>query len=457
MSLYDVVVIGTGTAGQTAAYELNTKGLAVAVVEKSDKPGGTCAIAGCQAKKWFYEGTEVVAKSHHLKGKGIRSSPHVDWADFLKEKEKFTSAVPNNTLAGFEQAGIDVITGEARFLDEQTLDVNGRKITARVFVVASGARPMPLPIEGIEYAITSGGFLELSSLPGRFVFIGGGFISFEFAHFVARLGNNPSRQTTILEAAARPLGPFDAEMVSLLVAASNDEGIDVQTGVQISAIEPDHGGFKVMLDAGASYTADVVVNGAGRLADINNLDLQRAGIDYSRRGITVNARMQTTQPHIYAVGDCAATVQLARVADYEAMVAVSMILDEKGGDSRPEMDYSSVPAVLFTYPQYGMVGYTEDALKREGIPYVKSFGKNLTWPTYQRIGMSHAGYKILVGTNGEFLGAHILSDNASGIINTIRMAMLNRISADTLYRQSVMSPYPSRESDLLYMLKPLAK
>ncbi len=455
MALYDAVVIGTGTAGQTIAYELNAKGLTVAVVEKSDKPGGTCALAGCQAKKWFYEGAEVVAKSHHLQGKGIRSSPQVDWADLLREKEKFTTGVPKNTLTSFEKAGIEVISGTARFLDERTLDIGGSRVTARIFVIASGARPMPLPIEGIEHAINSDQFLELSSLPGRFVFIGGGFISFEFAHFVARLGNKPSRQTTILEAAPRPLGPFDTEMVSLLVAASNAEGIDVHTGVQISAIEQDRSGFTVSTNTGASFAADIVVNGAGRLADIDDLALDRAGIDYSRRGIAVDARMQTTQPHIYAVGDCAATVQLARVADYEAMVAASTILDPKDSDSWPGMDYSAVPAVLFTYPQYGMVGYTEDALKREGIPYTKSFGKNLAWPTYRRIGMSNAAYKILAGTNGEFLGAHILSDNASGIINTIRLAMLNRISVEALYRQSVMSPYPSRESDMLYMLKPL--
>jgi len=102
-----------------------------------------------------------------------------------------------------------------------------------------------------------------------------------------------------------------------------------------------------------------------------------------------------------------------------------------------------------------MVGYTEDALKLETRPYIKSFGQNLTWPTYRRIGMPSAAFKILAGTNGEFLGAHILSDNASGIVNTIRLAILNRIPVETLYQQSIMSPYPSRESDMLYMLKPL--
>lgn len=455
MTEYDVVVIGAGTAGQTAAYELNSKGLSVAVVEKSDKPGGTCALAGCQAKKWFYEGVEVIAKSHHLTGKGILSGPHFAWADFMKAKNKFTNTVPDNTLKGFKKAGIDVISGAAHFLDEQTLGIDNRKISARFFVIASGAISMPLPIEGIEHTITSDRFLELDSLPDRFVFIGGGFISFEFAHFVARLGDRHSRQTTILEAAPRPLGPFDSEMVSLLVAASEAEGITVHTGVQISTIQQDTSGIRVTTEDGASFTADIVVNGAGRTADIDDLGLDRAGIRYSRKGIMVNAGMQTTQANIYAVGDCAETIQLARVADYEAMVAVRTILGEIDNGTGPEIDYSAVPAILFTYPQYAMVGYTEDALKREAIPYMQSFDQNLNWPTYRRIGMTNAAYKILAGTNGEFLGAHILSDNASGIVNTIRLAMLNRIPVETLYRQSIMSPYPSRESDMVYMLKPL--
>ncbi|MBT8371600.1 MAG: NAD(P)/FAD-dependent oxidoreductase [Deltaproteobacteria bacterium] len=457
MTKYDVVVIGTGTAGQTAAYELHSKGLNVVVVEKSDKPGGTCALAGCQAKKWFYEGAALIAKSHHLTGKGILSGPHFAWADFLREKNEFTNTVPGNTLTGFEKAGIEVISGAAHFLDEQTLSIDTRKISARFFVIASGARAMPLPIKGIEHVITSDQFLELSSLPDRFVFIGGGFISFEFAHFVARLGDSASRQTTILEAAPRSLGPFDAEMVSLLVTASEAEGITVHTDVQISTIEQEANGIRVMTEDGASFTTDIVVNGAGRKANIDDLGLDRAGIDYSRRGILVNAGMQTSQSHIYAIGDCAATVQLARVADYEAMVAASTILGALDNGTRLGIDYSAVPANLFTYPQYAMVGYTEDALKREAIPYIKSFGQNLTWPTYRRIGMSNAAFKILVSPNDTFLGAHILSDNASGIVNTIRLAMLNRIPAKTLYRQSIMSPYPSRESDLPYMLKPLTK
>lgn len=457
MSDYDAVVIGTGTAGQTAAYALKANGLAVAVVEKSATPGGTCALAGCQAKKWFYEAAEIAAKAYHLGGKGIVSAPQIDWGELLKEKNKFTNAVPGSTLSGLEKAGIKVIAGAGRFLDDHRLNVDGQKISARFFIIASGARPMALPINGIENAMTSDQFLELPSLPRRFVFIGGGFIAFEFAHFVARLGSGDSRETTILEAASRPLGPFDAEMVSLLVAASKAEGIDLCTGVNIAAVERDESVYKVVTDNGTVYAADAVVNGAGRQADIADLDLDRAGIDFSRRGISVNSRMQTTQPHIYAVGDCAATIQLARVADGEAMVAVESIVGKPNGDSWPALDYSAVPAVLFTYPQYGMVGATEEALKAQGTPFKKSFGQKLAWPTYRRIGMTNAAYKILTGENGAFLGAHILSDNAAGVINTIRLAMLNRIPVETLYRQSMLSPYPSRESDMLYMLKPLTR
>ena len=456
MSDYEVVVIGTGTAGQSAAYELKSNGMTVAVVEKSQTPGGTCALAGCQAKKWFYEAAEIAAKANHLRTKGIVAVPQISWADLLKEKNKFTDAVPSDTLSGFKSAGIDVITGSARFVDGHHLNVDGRTISARFFVIATGARPLALPIDGIEHSITSDQFLELPSLPRRFVFIGGGFIAFEFAHFVARLGTGDSRRTIILEAAPRPLGTFDAEMVSILVAASKAEGIDIYTDVTITAVERQGNAFKVITDHGVTYDADVVVNGAGRQADIAELDLQRADIDFSRRGITVNPQMQTTQPHIYAVGDCAATIQLARVADEEARVAAASIVGDQNGGKWPAMDYSAVPSLLFTYPQYGMVGATEEALKDEGIPYRKSFGEHLAWPTYRRIGMVSAAYKILAGEDGKLLGAHILSDNAAGIINAVRLAMLNQIAAETLYRQSMMSPYPSHESDMLYMLKPLA-
>ena len=454
MDAYDVVIVGSGTSGQTAAFDLNEKGLRIAVVEKSKSPGGTCALAGCQPKKWFYEAAETIAKARHLTGKGIVSAPEGNWARVLEQKQKFTSGIPEGTIQNFQKAGIDLVAGTAVFLDDKTLSVDGEKIQAKFFVLATGAKPMDLPIEGMVHVITSDDFLELSELPPSILFIGGGFISFEFAHFAARLGS-ANQRSVILEATDRPLGTFDAEMVELLVAASRAEGIDVRSSIEIEAIEKHAKGFSVRTANSGSFEADLVVHGAGRAPDLDALGLDTAGVEYSKRGISVDQTLRTTNRRIFAVGDCAATIQLARVADEEAHVAAGNILAEMDQGRNATMDYRAVPAVLFTYPQFAMVGQTEEDIKQDVETYRKSFAKNLSWPTYQRVGLEDAAYKILIDAKNQILGAHILSDHAAGMINTIKQAMLHHTTVDELYKQTIVSPYPTRESDLSYMLKPL--
>ena len=454
METYDVVVVGSGTSGQTAAFQLKEKGLNVVVIEKADRPGGICALAGCQPKKWFYEATEAVARARHLEGKGIVSAPEGNWAQVLEQKQQFTSGIPEGTIKNLQEAGINFVAGEAAFLNNETLSVNGKQVQAKFFILATGAKPMQLPIEGKEHVITSDDFLDLDALPPSICFIGGGFISFEFAHFAARLGKAKQR-LVILEVADRPLGPFDAEMVELLVEASQAEGIEVMCGVEINAIEKLDKGFLIHTANDGSFETDLVVNGAGRAPDLDALKLNAAGIEFCKRGITVDQTLRTSNRRIFAIGDCVETIQLARVADKEAQVAAENILAELDLGRKSTMDYGAVPAILFTYPQLGMVGQTEDSLKQVGQNYHKSFAKNLSWPTYKRLGLKHAAYKILTDANNLILGAHILSDQASGVINTIKQAMLNRTTVDELYQQTIVSPYPTRESDLSYMLKPL--
>jgi glutathione reductase (NADPH) len=454
MDSYDVVIVGSGTSGQTAAFHLNEKGLEVAVVEMANRPGGTCALVGCQPKKWFYEATEAIAKARHLEGKGIIAAPEGSWAQVLEQKQQFTSSIPEKTIKNFQKAGIDFVAGTATFSDDKTLSVNEKRIQAQFFVLATGAKPMQLPIAGIKHVITSDDFLDLERLPPSILFIGGGFISFEFAHFAARLGST-NQCSVILEVSDRPLRAFDAEMVELLVQATQAEGIDVRTGIDIEVIEKHGEGFLVRTAQGDSFETDLVVHGAGRIPDLDSLGLDVAGVEYSKSGITVDQSLRTSNRRIFAVGDCAATIQLARVADEEANVAVENILAELDRGRKATMNYQAVTSILFTYPQFGMVGQTETALKQTGQNYRKSFAKNLSWPTYQRVGLKHAAYKILTDANNQILGAHILSDSASGMINTIKQAMLNETTVDKLYRQSIVSPYPTRESDLSYMLKPL--
>lgn len=452
---YDALVIGSGTAGQTAAHELNRSGLKTGLVEHSSQPGGTCALSGCQAKKWFYEGAETVARSRHLGGIGIATPAVASWQDLRDAKNRFTRRVPSETVDNLEKAGIDYIDGRARFTGRRAMAVDGKQVKARFIVLATGATPMPLPIDGAHVVETNREFMERQDLPERILFIGGGFIAFEFAHFAVRLGPKGTR-CTILEAASRPLKPFDADFVELLVNASAEADIEVHTGVEITAVQQNGSAFTVKTKSGRRFETDLVVHGAGRVPALEDLALDRAGIETSAQGIVVNEKMQTTNANVYAAGDCAATVQLARVADAEAQTAAANIARMLGKSSDgARMDYRAVPAVLFTYPQYGMVGATEQELRKDEIAYRKNAAHHLDWPTYRRVGMPSAAFKVLVGKeNGLILGAHVLSDNATGLINTFTLAMRNRIPVQTLYRHSIMSPYPSRESDMIYMLKP---
>ncbi|MGW8195838.1 MAG: dihydrolipoyl dehydrogenase family protein [Desulforhopalus sp.] len=454
MSELDVLIIGAGTAGQTAAMDLVSEGYRVTIVETSDTPGGTCALYGCQPKKWFYEVTELVARSRHLKGLGVTSPPAVSWAQVLEEKNRFTSEIASNTIASLKGNGIDFLEGEAVFLDPDTVSVGDRTFKPRFIIIATGAKPMTMPMEGSNFLATNRDFLALHKLPERIVLLGGGFISFEFAHFAARLGAKPEN-VQILEVEKRPLAPFDSDMVDQLVKATRAEGIQVRTEIVVTSISQNGDGYTVTCESGERIETDLVVHGAGRVPNIDALNLQAAGIDFQRLGIDVDGYMTTSNQKVFAIGDCAATIQLARVADQEAHVAAASIIARDHKETPEELDYQAVPAVLFTYPQLGMVGKTEDELIEEGTRYWKSSDKDLSWPTYSRIGMKHAAYKILVDEDGKILGAHVLADHTTGLINTFKEAMLEGLTVNELHRANIMSPYPSRESDIIYMLDSL--
>lgn len=448
----DVLIVGAGTAAQTAAYDLIAEGYDVTVVEKSNAPGGVCALHGCQAKKYFYELTELMAKSKHLLGAGVESVPQISWFQTLQAKNQFTSAVPENTVQNLKGNGIQYLQGSAIFVDDERIQIGDKIYHPRFIVLASGAKPMDLPINGADLLKSSNYFLDMVQLAKKIVFVGGGFISFEFAHFAARLG---AEDVTILEVMDRPLGPFDEDMVQQLVIASAAEGIRVKTGIKIEKIVQNGADYTVLLGSGEQLSADLVVHGAGRIADIEDLNLSVANIQTNGRGIEVDGQMQTSNNKVYAIGDCAATLQLARVADMEGHKAAASIVAQDSSEQVETMEYGMVPAVLFTYPQLAMVGKTEEELVQDGLKYWKSSDKDLSWPTYKRIGMKHAAYKILVDNDSKFLGAHFISDNATGLVNCLKQAMLDGMTVQELYQANIMSPYPSRESDLIYMLEPL--
>lgn len=182
---FDLVVIGTGSAGSSAAYGAREAGWSVGMID--ERPfGGTCALRGCDPKKVLVGAAELVDWAQRMTGNGVRGDLHIDWHDLMRFKRSFTEPVPEDREKGFRDAGITTYHGRARFLDRTTLAVDGDVLEGRYVVVASGARPRRLNIPGEEHIITSDQFLELQELPKQVVFVGGGYIAFEFAHIAGR-------------------------------------------------------------------------------------------------------------------------------------------------------------------------------------------------------------------------------------------------------------------------------
>ena len=321
INVVDVLVIGTGTAGYTLALALSTAGRKVAVVD--NRPyGGTCAMRGCQPKKYLVAAAEVVHLSHQMSRIGIQPVAQIDWPALMKSKSAFTEAVPDRTEKVFQKAGIELLHGTARFVSADTVKI-GADLTycAERIVIATGSKTAQLDFPGAEFTITSDEFLELDHMPRRVVFIGGGYIAMEFAHVAHYAGATVS----ILQRTDRILKRFDAELASRLVDASIASGITITKGFDTSSIEKIRGSFIVHGSAGSSQSieADLVVNCAGRVPDLDDLDLEAGKVTRSQRGIAVNGYLQNAgNPRVYAIGDaCGAGPQLAPVADMEAMIA----------------------------------------------------------------------------------------------------------------------------------------
>ncbi len=447
---FDLVVIGTGSAASTVAYQCRSSGWRVAVVD-SRPFGGTCALRGCDPKKILVGAAEVIDWTHRMKGKGIRAAQMgIKWPELMRFKRSFTAPEPKHREARFAKAGIAVFHGRARFVAPTAVQVGNNVLEGRHVVVAAGARPVTLPIPGAEHLTTSEEFLELNALPRRIVFIGGGYISFEFAHIAARAGAH----VTILHRGARPLGRFDPDLVDQLVERTRELGVDVQLRSEVKEITSTASGLTVHASrAGETrrLKANLVVHGAGRVPEIDDLGLDVAGVQYdATRGVTVNDYMQSvSNPAVYAAGDAAASggAPLTPVAGYEGEIVAENLL--KGNQRTP--NYSGVPSVVFTVPPLATVGLSEQAAREQGLRVRLSHQKTASWYSSRRVGEAYSGIKVLVEEgSGRILGAHLLGPQAEEVINLFAVAIRSGLTATDL--NGMMFAYPTHGSDIWYMV-----
>src|SRR6202521_4050938 len=271
-----------------------------------------------------------------MKGKGIQAAKlQIDWPELIRFKRSFTEPVPKRRDDGFAKAGGAAFHGRRRFTGPTTVQVGEETLEGRYVVIATGEVPADLEIPGTEPLTTSDQFLELNELPRRILFIGGGYIAFEFAHVAARAGS----QVTILHRGARPLAVFDADLVDQLVARTRELGIDVHVGTEAIGIEKSSAQFIVRALASgetSTFPTEMVVHAAGRVPEINDLNLDAVGIAWEKRGVRVNEFLQSVSiPSVYAAGDAAASggAPLAPVASYEGRIVAANLL--QGNHQRP--------------------------------------------------------------------------------------------------------------------------
>ena len=445
---FDLIVIGAGTGGNGVARMTASEGWKVAIIDCLPY-GGTCALRGCDPKKMLVAVTEGVDWAHNMTGKGLEAQTSVNWPDMIAFKRTFTDIMPPRIEAGLKKAGVTALHGDARFTGHDTVELNGKRLRAKHFHIATGARPMTLNIPGENLLTTSTEFLELTKRPDRIVFVGGGFIAMEFSHIAKRSG---SSAVTVLQKGKRPLNNFDGDLVAMLVEATLDLGIDLRTDAKVVKIEKNGDAFVVSFETPVGVdvvTCDLVVHATGRVPNIEHLNLIAAGVESGPRGIKVNSGMRTTNPAIFAAGDCNDSgPNLTPVSAYEGRIAAKNLL---AGQDERTASYPPIPSVVFTLPPVASVGLSQEAAKEKGLEFDTHFEKTSGWYSSIRVGAKWTGYKVLVekGT-GLILGAHIIGPGAEEQINLFAMAMGAGLTANKI--KGMIFAYPSYASDISSMV-----
>lgn len=446
---FDLIVIGTGVAGSIAAQQCRAAGWEVAIVD-SRPFGGTCMLRGCDPKKVLVGAAELMDWAQRMEGKGIAAqSLQIDWPALMQFKRSFTDPIPESKEKSFAEAGIATFHGRAQFVDQTTLQVADQTLKGRYILIATGAKPRPLGIPGEEYLTTSDQFLALEQLPQRIIMAGGGYISCEFAHLAAQAG----AQVQILHRSDRLLKHFDPDLVNQLVEASRAAGIEVRLNTPVKAIEQEAGQLRVHTETengSETFAADRVVHGAGRVPEIDDLNLEKAGVQQEKRGISVNEYLQSvSNPAVYAAGDAAASgaAPLTPVANLEGSVVAHNLL--KGNQQKP--DFTEVPSVVFTVPTLASVGLQEEAAKAQGCKFRVQHQDTSGWFSSRRLGVKYSSFKVLIAEDSDcILGAHILGPHAQELVNLFAMAIRFQLKAEDI--QQTIFAYPTAASNLSSMI-----
>lgn len=445
---FDLIVIGTGEAGSEVASHCRAAGWSVGIID-SRPFGGTCGLRGCDPKKVLVGAAELIDRNHRMQRKGVTGDTRIDWPALMRFKRTFTDPFPTARESGFIKSGIEIFHGQAGFEGATSVRVGNDVLEGKHIVVASGAWPAKLNIPGEEYLTRSDQFLELGELPKRIVFVGGGYIAFEFSHVVARAGS----KVTIVHQGERPLERFDPDLVARLVERTRALGVDIRTNTKVVTLERSPGKLKVVASVDSkteTFEAELAVHAAGRMPELVDLNLTAANVKFSRHGVAVNEYLQSvSNPAVYAAGDAANSDGMPNTprAQYEGGLVAHNLLE----GNKHAAKFVGAASVVFTVPPLARVGLSEEEAQRKGLKFKVNQADTSSWYAARRVAEPAAGYKVLVEEgSGRILGAHLLGPGADELANVFVLAIRAGVHCNMLKDASFV--YPTQASNVQYML-----
>lgn len=424
---YDVVIIGGGSGGlvvASAAAQLKAK---VALVEK-DRLGGDCLWYGCVPSKSLIHASRIAYEVKQSKRFGVHTNPpEINFAQAIGHVQKAIATIqPHDSPERFRGLGVEVIFGAGKFIDRHTFEVNGRRLKARAFVISTGSRPAIPPIPGLKEAgyLTNEQVFSLSECPQSLAVIGAGPIGCELGQAFQRLG----AEVTIISSHNQIMPKEEPEAAEAVEKQFVSEGISLVKNARVDKVAVIDG-QKYLWAGDKEIVVDEILASAGRIPNIDSLNLEAAGVAYNKKGIKVNEKLQTTNPRIYSCGDVIGGYQFTHVAGYEASIVIQNALFFPA----KKADYRVIPWATFTDPELARVGLTEKQARER-------YGNNIVILKQDFAGVDRAqaeaatlGFaKIITTSKGEILGAHLVGSSAGELIHEIVLAMSHHLKVSAL-------------------------
>ena len=443
MKQYDVVFIGSGHAAWHAALTLKHAGKDVAIIEK-DTIAGTCTNYGCNAKILLEGPYEVLEESAQYNGIIQSQDLHVNWENLMDYKKQVINPM-NGMLKGmFEQQGIDVYMGAGVIKDAHTVTVNDEALQTENIVIATGQHSNKLDIEGKELTHDSRDFLSMDELPKRMTFIGVGIISVEFASIMIKSGV----EVTMIHHSDKPLKGFNQTLVTQLIKKLEDEGVHFYFDEETQKVEKIGEAYKVSTASGLTIDTDYVLDATGRNPNVEGIGLDQVGIEYSKKGISVDGHLRTNVSNIYASGDVLdkAIPKLTPTATFESNYIAAHIL----GMTQDEIQYPAIPSVLYSLPRLSQIGVSVQGAEQNERYTVKHipFGKQMA---FEYKNETDAEMYVVLDEEKRLVGADIYGVDAADLVNLLVFIINQRMTAQDL--NQLIFAFPGTSSGVIDMLK----